>query len=118
MDMQKKAALVAVIKLVADAAKDTAAAIQPGQALLSRLAGYGNLVLDVEALLPQIGDLKAELAGLTPPDYVELAGVLVSDLAFSNEKAQGIVATALDLLGELAGPVMTKTLALVAAAKA
>lgn len=118
MDIQKKAALVAIIKLVADAAKDTAAALQPGQPLLAKLSGYSNLITDVEALIPQIGDVKGELNGLQPADYVELAGVLVADLALSDAKAAAIVTASLNLLGELAGPVYTKTWALIEAVKA
>lgn len=118
MDAKKQAALIALIKLVADAAKDTAAALQPGQSILAELANYENLISDITAFAGQIGDLKAEVAALKPEDYVALAAALVADLALSNEKAQSIVASTLDLAAELAGPVLTKVEAVVAAAKA
>lgn len=118
MDQQKQAALIALIKLVADAAKDTVAALQPGQSLLVKLASYQNLISDVQALAPQVGDLKAEVAALKPEDYVALAGVLVADLALEQGKAQAIVTASLDLAAELVGPVLTKAEAVVAAVKA
>lgn len=116
MTDSQKAALVALIKLVADAAKDTAAVLQPGQAILAKLMCYENLITDVEALIPQVSGVT--LAGLTPANYIELAGVLVADLALTNEKAVAIVQASIDLATELAGPVLYKTQALIKAVQA
>jgi hypothetical protein len=118
MNTTQQAALLSIIKLLADASKDTIAAIKPGQQIMGRLLNYGNLVIDIEAFIPQLGNLSGLLSGLQPADYVTLAGALVTDLALTDAKAQAIVQASLALLAEVAGPVLSKTEALFAAIKA
>lgn len=118
MDALKKTALLAIIVLISDAVKDTAAALQPGQSMLAKLSGYGNLVADITALVPQLGDVPAQVAALQPTDYVDLVGDLVTKLSITNPKAEAIVEASLGLLSEIAGPVLSKVEALAAAIKA
>jgi hypothetical protein len=116
MTPSQQTALVSIIKAVADAAKDTAAAIQPGQTALGRLLAYENLIADIEAAAPALSGLS--LAGLQPADYVTLADVLVTDLSLSNAKALTLAQSCIALASTIAGPVLTQVEAVIAAAKA
>lgn len=111
------AALQGAIKLVADAALDTVNAIKPGQSTLSRLLAYKNLVEDVVALVPQIGDIPAELKALQPADAAVLASSLAIDLALPAGKAADTLNASLKLLSDLVLVVLPDVEALVAAIK-
>ena len=91
-------ALQALIALVAAAVKDSVAALQPGENLLQKLMGYENLVPQVMALVPQIGNLSVQ--GLQPSDYVQLAENLVSNLGLSSAHAQAIMNASFKLLND------------------
>lgn len=108
-------ALSQAIKTLADAVKDTMAAIQPGQSILGRLASYSNLIPDLEALIPQIGDIVGEASALKPEDYVTLVSLLVTDLAVTDEKAKAIIAASLKLLSDLALVIVPDAQSLIAA---
>lgn len=110
-------ALSQAIKLLADAVKDTMAALQPGQSAMAKLLAYSNLVPDIEALIPQIGSIGSEVGSLSPADYVTLTSQLVSDLAISDVKAQAIIASSLKLLSDLAVVILPDVQALISAAK-
>lgn len=110
-------ALKSAIKTVADAVNDTVAAIKPGQSIVARVANYYNLVADLESLVPQIGDIPAEVSALAAADYLTLTSELVTDLAVSDAKAQAIITASLKLLSDLALTILPDVEALVAATK-
>lgn len=107
-------ALAGAIKLVADAAKD-ASSMTTGAGTLGAIMGFENLVPDVLAVLPEIGDIPAEVTKLTPADYLTLVDMLVTDLAVSNAHAQSIIGPSLTLLKDLVTVVLPDLKALVSA---
>lgn len=89
----KTDALKAALKLIIDAGKDVAA---HGDA-----ASYSNLIGDVVALMPLVGEIPSEAKALIAADYLELVNALVADLAVTNVKAEGIINAALKILSDL-----------------
>jgi hypothetical protein len=113
---QKYPAFAALFGLVATIAQDAAA---PGETALQKLEGAVNLVGPVISFLPQASLLSAELAALkeSPSDIESAAEALVTDLAFSSEKAKSIIAAAFPL-AEAVVALIPQAEALVAAIKA
>lgn len=89
---QKFPATASLIKLIAGAMKDTVAALQPGESLLEKLSGYANLGPAMITFLPQSGSLSAEYAALSLSDDVSAVEMLVTELSFSNDHAQKVIA--------------------------
>lgn len=112
------AALQSAVKIVADAIKDTLAALQPGQSLVAKVLDFENLVTDVAALIPVIGDIPSEVKAMAPTDAVALVDGLVVDLAISNEHAKAIAESSVKLLSDLAIVIVPDVQALIAAIKA
>lgn len=110
-------ALKSAIKTVADAVNDSIAAAKPGQSVIARVANYYNLVADLENLIPQIGDIPAEISGLQMVDYVALVGELVTDLSVTEDKAKAIITASMKLLSDLATVIYPDVQALIAATK-
>lgn len=102
-------ALKAAIKLIVDAGKDVAAK--------GSLASYANLLPEVMALLPQLGEIPAEAQGLVAADYLSLVEELVADLAVSDAHAQSVITAALKVLQDVVAMVPDVE-ALIAAIKA
>lgn len=114
-------ALKAAINLLADAAVDTAAVVAGGGGTLSAFAAlltYKNLVPDVMALVPQIGDIPDETKSLTPADYVALVEELAKDLSLTGARAAAIANAGIYLLQELVIVALPKVEVLAAAVKA
>lgn len=108
-------ALKAAIKLLADAAVDTEKVVATGASPLGALLTYRNLIPDVLALVPQIGELPAEAKDLQPEDYVALVQEFAKDLVITDARAGSLVDAGLALLQELATGVIPKLEALAAA---
>jgi hypothetical protein len=91
-----------------------------GESLVQKVEGEMVLLPQVLAFLPKAGGLKAELDALKAagaPDIEAGAEVLVSDMAFSSAKAQGIIQAAFPVAESVAA-LEPQVLALVAAIKA
>lgn len=112
------AALQSAIKLVTDAVKDVVAVIAPGQSVLAKLMQCENLIEDLTVLIPQAGQIPAEVKALAPSDAVALVDGLVVDLGISNVHAEGIVNASLKLLTDLATVIILDVEALISAIKA
>lgn len=110
-------ALKAAIKLVADAAVDTEKVIAAGSSPLAALFTYKNLIPDVLALVPQIGDIPTEAKAMVPADYVALVAEFAKDAGLSEASAGTVVNAGIDLLQELVGVVLPKVEALANAVK-
>lgn len=110
--------LKAVIRLVADAVVDTEKVIESGMSPLVALFTYKNLVPDIIALVPQIGEIPSAVKALAPDDYVALVTEFAKDLAITDAHAGTIVDAGLDLLHELIGVALPKAQVLAAAIKA
>jgi hypothetical protein len=100
-------ALQAAIKLLADAVTDVAS---KGSVLT-----YLGLLPDLMGLVPQIGDIPAEVKSMQPQDYVTLAESLAQDLQIPSAKVQGIIQASLVMLNALVGSVLPAVEQLVAA---
>lgn len=116
MFKDKFPASAAAILFLANVLKDGVAAMAPGESLLAKITGFGNLAPALVTLLPQIGGLGAEVKSFTAGDDVAAAELLVTDLAFSSEKAQAVVAALFPVLEDLAA-LEPKIVALVDAIK-
>lgn len=110
-------ALKAAIKLVADAAVDTEKVIAAGSSPLAALFAYKNLIGDVLALVPQIGEIPTEAKAMVPADYVTLVAEFAKDAGLSEANAGTVVNAGIDLLQELVGVVLPKVEALANAVK-
>lgn len=99
--MSNQPALIAAIKVLVDGALDIKKELAPGQTLLQRIEDLGNLIPDVVDELKVIGDLKAEIAALTPADIPALASVVAADLGLEDAHAAAIVNAAIKLLGDI-----------------
>lgn len=110
-------ALQNAIKLLADAAVDTAA-VASGSNPLATLFTYKNLIPDLMMLAPTIGELPAEAKALKAADYITLVEGLARDLSLTDAHAGSVVNASIDLLQELAIVTLPKVEALVAAVKA
>lgn len=114
---QKYPASAAFVLLIANILKDAASALQPGQSALQKIMGFENLAPALIGFLPQIGALAGEVKQYSVGDDIAAAEMLVSDLAFSSDKAQKIVAALFPVMEELAA-LEPKVEALVAAIQA
>lgn len=110
-------ALKAAVKLLADAAMDTEKVILTGGSPLAALIAYRNLVPDIMALAPQIGDVPVEASAMKPDDYVTLIGELAKDLSLTDAHAGMVLDKALTLLQTVTGSVAPQVMALVDAVK-
>lgn len=88
MPSKNLAALIAVTKLLADAANDF-------QVNGKTAATFENLIPDVIALMPLLSDIPTEAKGLAIADYEALLAQLVTDLMIANAKAKAYVDAAL-----------------------
>lgn len=111
-------ALKKAIKLLADAAVDTEKVVATGASPLGALLTYRNLIPDVLALVPVIGELPAEAKDLKPEDYVALVQEFATDLAITDARASSLVDAGLALLQEMATGFLPKLEALAAAFRA
>jgi hypothetical protein len=100
-----------------DASTDTGAIIASGGSPLAALLTYRNLVPDIMALTPQIGQIPTEAKALSPADYVTLTAALAADLSLSNAAAEQVATTGIDLLQEIVIVLMPKIKALALAVK-
>lgn len=91
-------ALKAVIKLFADAVVDTESLIKGGVSPLNALLAYKNIVPDVTALVPVVGEIPTEAKALDANDYVDLIATLVADLGITDAHAGSIADAAISLL--------------------
>lgn len=111
-------ALKKLVKVIADAAKDTVAAAQPGESVVQRLMNYQNLVGDVIAVIPSVGEIPSEVADLSAEDYAALAKELVTDLGIADQHIAGIVNASLALVNDIIEVVVPDVNNLLAAVKA
>lgn len=109
-------ALKAAIKLVADAATDSIKAAGDATSA-AKLSEYSNLLPDVMALIPQIGDVPVEAKALAEADYSTLLQELVADLALPEGHVKQVIAASLKLLTDIAMVVVPDVEALIAAIK-
>lgn len=110
-------ALKAAIKLVSDAVNDS---VKPasGDSPAAKLVNFQNLIPDILDLLPKIGDIGAEVNGLSPADYGVLLGELAADLAMPNAHVGAIVTASIKLLEDIVQVILPDVQALIAAAQA
>ena len=97
-------ALSAAIKLVVDAVKDGIASGKDSTAL-GKLIEFQNLIPDIEALLPKVGEIPAEVAALQPADYQALVLAIGADASQLDPALQPKINAVLNLLGVLANSV-------------
>lgn len=97
----KYPALAALIGLVSNFGKDMAV---QNETVIQKLEGSISLVPSILAFIPQASLLGAEVSALkaSPTDLVSGAELLVTDLAFTSEKAQAIITAAFPLAESLA----------------
>lgn len=112
--MTDLSALTAALDLLVDAGKDTMSA--QGNAL-QRITAYENLVPDLMALVPKIGDIPEEAKALKPEDYMSLTKHVVERLAVSDAHAQGVIDASINLLNDLVTYIVPDVTALLAAIK-
>lgn len=91
-------ALRDAIKLLADAAKDTAAIAATGGNPLAAFLAYRNLVPDVLALAPELGLVGPEAKALTAADYPMLVDELVADLGLPAGHVKDMIEAAVPVL--------------------
>lgn len=98
----KYVAFTALLLLIADIAKGMAV---QGETLIQKIEGEAAALPDLMGFLPKAGSLGAELDMLksSPDDMVVGAELLVTDLAFSSDKAKAIVAAAFPLAEKTVG---------------
>lgn len=104
------AALQSAIKLIADMTDDVISGAVGA-------TGYINLVPDIMSLLPQIGQIPAEVKSLQDADYQALLATLTSDLSMPVGKAASTIAASINMLNVIATNVLPAVEALLAAAK-
>lgn len=83
-------ALAGLILLVADATKQL---FVGGETLLQKIEGEAAVIPDLISFAPQAGNLSAEIAKLksVPADLEAAVEMLITDLAFSSDKAKAII---------------------------
>lgn len=106
-------AIKAAIKLVADAANDVAQ-LQTSDSAAAKIVKFQNLIPDVLALIPQIGNISAEIDGLSPSDYGSLLAELATDLVIPNSKIGGIVTASIKLIEDLVVVILPDVQAIIA----
>lgn len=114
----KLVALKAAIKFLADLSVDTEKLVAAGGNPIAALFIYKNLIPDVMALAPHIGELPKSVHDLAPEDYIALVEELVKDMAISDAHAGAVISAAIDILQEVTIGVVPKVQALAAAVKA
>jgi hypothetical protein len=107
--------LQAAIKLIADAAGDAIKASGDSSTAL-KAAEFENLIPDVLALLPQIGQIS--LAGLAPADYATLLTNLATDLALPASHTAAIINASIKVIEDLVTVVYPDVKVLIAAIQA
>ena len=112
----KYPALAALIAILASEAKIIEA---PGESIAQKGANEIGELPALIAFLPQVGLLGAEIKAIeaTPTDLFGAAELIVTDLSFTSEKAQSIIALIFPYAQKLAG-LIPDTKALIAAIKA
>jgi hypothetical protein len=111
-------ALQTAIKLIADATTDSIKAAGDSTTA-AKIAEYENLLSDVIALIPQIGDIPTEASALAPADYATLVANLATDLALpAGSKLENIVNASVQIISTVATTVVPQVEALIAAVKA
>lgn len=95
-------ALKDAIKMLADFGLDTRELVKDGPGLIGAMMDYKNLVADLSALIPEIGDIPSEAKALTPEDYVSLVSALVADLGLTEGRTGSLITAGMDLLAALA----------------
>lgn len=93
--------LKSAIKLVAHAVNDSVKAAADTNTA-AKLLEYQNLIPDVLALLPNIGEIPKEAAHLDPEDYAALLAEIAVDLALPVGKTENIVKASIKLLSDVA----------------
>lgn len=114
---QKYPAFAALLALAAAVAQDFAA---PGLSLLQKLSGLAAIIPQVVGFLPLVGSIGSEIVAIKAAGVVDIeaaAELLVTDLAFSSDKAKAIVASAFPVAEQLAG-LFAPVQSLIAAIKA
>lgn len=99
---EQLAALKQVVKTVAHLGGDILQASHDPSAV-QKLADFSNLLPDLMALLPQMGNIF--LTGLAPEDYTALIVELGQDLVIPDAHAAGILNASLNLITAMIGPV-------------
>lgn len=90
----------ALILLVADFAKNLAV---QGESMLAKVEGEVTIVPSILSFIPQASGLGAEVDKLkaSPTDCIGGVELLVTDLAFSSERAQAVMSAAFPLADSL-----------------
>jgi hypothetical protein len=93
--------------------------VAQGETLVQKLEGEAAQLPNLLAFLPQVGSIGPELTALksSPADIVTAGEVLVTDFAFSSDKAKAIIQASFPLAESLAG-LYPQVVTLVAALKA
>ena len=108
-------AIADAIKTLVDAAQDAQKALAPGETLVQKVEGFGNLVGDVVEDFKTVGDLGAELKSLQASDKTAQASLLEADLSHQDAHAKSEVDAALNVLGEAVNGALPNVKALIAA---
>lgn len=111
-------ALTSALNLIADAANDTIAAATAGTTAAQKVMDFENLLPDLMALIPQIGNIPAEAKALQSADYITLVESFVTRLGVTNTHAEAIIAASLKLLTDIVNVIIPDVQGLVAAIKA
>lgn len=93
--MNDLSALQAALNLIADAAHDYTSADPANN---KDLSNYQNLLPDVLALVPKIGEIPAEIKGLTLADGVSLVTALAARVIIPEEHAEKVLNASLEVL--------------------
>ena len=101
-------ALLAALKVVGDVVSDATAG--------AGVDGYANVLPDLITLLPQIGQISAEVKTLQPADYESLVQQFAGYLNLGTGKAEAVLAAAVKLLADLQ-PIVADVQAIIAATK-
>lgn len=93
--MNDVSALQAALDLLADAAHDYITTTPDAS---GGLAQYQNLLPDVLALVPKIGQIPAEVKGITLADGVTLVSALAARVSIPDDHAEKVLTAALEVL--------------------
>lgn len=92
-------ALQSALNLIADAAHDYITSKENGST--SNFATYENLLPDVLALVPQIGEIPTEVKALTVEDGLILVNGLMARVAISDVHAEAVISASLKILNDV-----------------
>lgn len=110
-------ALKKLIKLIADATRDSISAVGTDSSVIIKILGYQNLIGDFVDLIPKIGEIPTEIGDLSAADYSALASELAQDLGLSDQHVTAIVTASIKLIGDLATVMLPDMKALITAIK-